>query len=114
MTVDKLPLKKKFEFICAMMQCVNEWRRNHGHCDDEWYNEAHGMKEALALLYGGDKVHMRFCDFFVEFGKMVDRGNPRLYDNDDLRDYLICAFGIPKDEFQKKYKFFEKEKEERK
>lgn len=125
MTVQELPLETKFKFICAMMQCVNEWRRNYGDGDDDYdgdvsveqnfndetpYNEAHGMKEALAMLYDGEAVHDRFCHFFAEFSNMMYHGDPSYCDNDVLRYYLVRAFGISEEEF-KKYNLFEKEEE---
>lgn len=107
MTIKDLPLEKKVTLINRLILCVDYWRsnldayRSGAFKKSEYQNaiymyEAHGVREALTILYGRS---LKLDEFMKQFTVLVDTADGR-YNIEELCNLLRDAFGITEEEYQ--------------
>lgn len=107
MTIKDLPLEKKVLLIDKFVSCLDCWRQNlddfesgaiesHEYQRDIYWYEAHGIREALTVLYGRSSGLDKFMTHFTAITDDMDES----YDLEELCDILRDAFGITEEEYQ--------------
>ena len=107
MTIKDLPLEKKVLLIDRLILCLDYWKQNlwdfesgaiesHEYQWDIYWYEAHGIREALTILYGRSPSLDKFMTHFTAITDDMDED----YDPEELCDILRDAFGITEEEYQ--------------